>query len=235
MTTVDIGVRLASLHESPGFVAARFDDGPGLEGRVAVLPSAFNPPTLAHSGLLELALAEEDVTHVGALLSTNNVDKQVFGAPLAHRIGMLLALASKRPWLAVVAANAARLADQGLALKVAFPNVEFDFVVGYDTLVRVFDGHYYTDMDAELEAFFGQHRIIATNRAQATAEAVAEFCSRMPARRFQDRIVVRELDAGRAWMSSSAARGNIGQGAAATALSPEIDHYIREHGLYGEE
>ncbi len=234
MTTPALAVRLATLHERPGFSAERFDDGPELEGRVAVLPSAFNPPTRAHLGLLELAAAETDVSRVAALLSTNNVDKQIYGAPLAHRIAMLLELSRGRLWLAVVAANAARLIDQGLALGVAFPRAEFDFVVGFDTLVRVFDPRYYEDPDSELDSFFAKHRLIAVNRAQTSAAAVTEYCDSMPARRFRSRILVRELEQRQAWMSSSSVRGKLGRGEATDALTPEVERYIVDHGLYGE-
>ncbi|MFQ5382084.1 MAG: nicotinate-nicotinamide nucleotide adenylyltransferase [Dehalococcoidia bacterium] len=234
MTAPALAVRLATLHESLGFAAERFDGGPSLGGRAAILPSAFNPPTRAHLALLELARDEPDISHVAALLSTNNVDKQVYGAPLAHRLAMLLELSHGRPWLAVVAANAARLADQGLALGAAFPDTQFDFVVGFDTLVRVFDPRYYEDTDAELDAFFAVHRLIAVNRAQATAAAVEEYCSRSPAGRFRDRILVRRLGESHAWMSSSSVRGSIGRGEPTDALTPEVERYIHEHGLYGE-
>ena len=60
-------------------------------GRVAVLPSAFNPPTIAHLHLLEQALRVEGVTLAAAMLSTRNVAKGVVGAGLADRVGMLLA------------------------------------------------------------------------------------------------------------------------------------------------
>ena len=102
MNLADHAVRLAELHESPGFSATRFDRGPVFAGRVAVLPSAYNPPTRAHLGLLELARTVEDVSVVAAMLTTNNVDKSLFGAPLSHRVGMLLALHEDSPQLAVV-------------------------------------------------------------------------------------------------------------------------------------
>lgn len=234
MSLADHAVRLAALHESPGFRADRFDAGPAFTGRVAVLPSAFNPPTRAHLGLLELGRAEEGISAVAALLSTTNVDKHLFGAPLAHRVGMLLALGERRPWLAVLGTNAARLADQGLALTTAFPGVGFDFIVGFDTLVRLFDPKYYTDMGRELAAFFARHRVLATNRGQANADAVRDFCLEPGVRPFADHVLVRELDPERAWMSSTSARGHISQGEVAPALAPEVDRYIREHGLYGE-
>jgi nicotinic acid mononucleotide adenylyltransferase len=232
MRLTDIAVRLAGLHETPSPAATRFDEGARFGGRVAVLPSAFNPPTRAHLGLLDLAAEVEGVSAVAALLSTNNVDKQVTGAPLSHRVGMLLAAQRAAPRLAVLGSNAARLVDQGEALTGAFPGTDFDFIVGYDTLVRVFDPRYYEEMDADLERFFAAHRLIAANRAQATAEAVRDYLGDERVRPYARRIVVLELDDFHAQLSSTGARAAAGAGADSPALEPGVAAYIREHGLY---
>jgi nicotinic acid mononucleotide adenylyltransferase len=227
-------VRLAELHETPAFAAARFDSDAQLDGLYAVLPSAFNPPTLAHLGLLELALQEADIDGAAALLSTKNVDKQLFGASLSHRVGMLLELAQSRDWLSVLASNAARIVDQARGLRIDFPGIEWDFVLGYDTLVRLFDPKYYRRMDDALADFFFHHRVIAVNRAPATVQAIADFVdSNHLARRHSGRILIRELDSERAGMSSTVARESIAGGGNA-ALTPEVHAYIVRHGLYGE-
>lgn len=233
MTLAEIAVRLAALHDSPGYRATRFDDGPPFTGRVAVLPSAFNPPTMAHAALLDLGRTVEGVTASAALLTTNNVDKSIFGAPLAHRVGMLLALRQAHG-CAVLASNAARLVDQGEALMLTFPDVAFDFLVGFDTLVRVFDAKYYEDMPATLARFFDAHRLIATNRAQATIETVQAYLEQPLVRDYAARIVVRELDERRAHVSSTEARRAVTRGAPPPALAPEVAAYIHAHGLYGD-
>src|SRR2546421_8179573 len=88
---------LAAFPAPPDFAARRFDDGPPLAGSVAVLPSAYNPPTRAHFGLLELARDASRADGAMALLSTYNVDKQLHGAPLAERLAMLLAARDDPP------------------------------------------------------------------------------------------------------------------------------------------
>ena len=216
-------VRLAALHEQPAYRAERFDDGQPLPDHVAVLPSAFNPPTRAHLGLLELPLQEEGIEAAVALLSTNNVDKSLFGAPLSHK------------WLAVMATNAARLFDQGMALRFAFPKTKFDFVVGYDTLVRLFDSKYYEDMDAALDSFFAEHRVIATNRAQATTDTVRDYLEQSSVRRWALNVLVRQLPESHRWLSSTETREGIRQSAKAMALTDEVSTYIQRNDLYGEE
>jgi nicotinic acid mononucleotide adenylyltransferase len=224
--------QLADLDRAAAHVVARFGDGPPFAGRIAVLPSAFNPPTLAHLQLLETGREAPGVAGVGALLSTRNVDKGLHGATLAQRVEMLLSLA--RPGrLAVLATNAARLADQGGALRETFAGVEFDFIVGYDTLVRLFDASYYTDMQAELERFFANHRVIATNRAEHGVDEVERFLGAdATATRFADRVLVREIDDHPASLSSTAARNDAAAGVDHPHLPRPVADYIRRHGLY---
>ena len=231
MTPSDISLALDDLDRSPGYRALRFDPGAPLGGRVAVLPSAFNPPTLAHLYLLQVAQAVDGVGGGVALLTTRNVAKAVVGATLADRVGMLLASREEQPSLSVVAANAARLADQAKALRASFPGTSFDFVVGYDTLIRLFDEVYYEDMPAQLGAFFSEHRVIATNRGEISIEAVREFVAGI-GRPFRERIVVREIGREPASLSSTAARMAIAHGDEPLAIPAGVAAYIRGHGLY---
>lgn len=215
----------------PGPAAVRFDATQPLSGRVAVLPSAFNPPTIAHLHLLERALAVTGVTQAAALLSTRNVAKGVVGAGLADRVGMLMAAREEADWLAVLAVNAARLVDQAAALTAGFPGAEFDFIVGFDTLVRLFDRVYYDEMERELAPFFARHRVIATNRGDADIEQVRAFV-KTDAGAFAERIIAVEIDERAASLSSTAARE-------AAAVGNDVDHvpdavlaYIRRRRLY---
>lgn len=167
-----------------------------------------------------------------ALLTTRNVAKDVFGASLPDRIGMLLALKDTHPELSVVAANVARIADQAQSLREALPGMSFDFVVGYDTLVRLFEPRFYENMTAELAAFFAEHRVIAANRGEARVETVHDFLAEPIVESFAARITVLELDAHSASLSSSTAREEIAFGTKSAALPPPVLAYIRERGLY---
>ena len=230
----EIAARLATVHDSPGWTVTRFDQGAPFEGRVAVLSSAFNPPTHAHVSLLELGAAVDGITGVAAMLTTNNVDKSLFGAPLSHRVGMLLALGEAEPGgVAVLASNAARFVDQAEALRISYPQASFDFIAGFDTLVRIFDPRYYEDMDTVLDRFFARHRLIATNRGQDTISAVAAFVATPAASRYAGNIIVRELDDHPASLSSTQAREHAGRGVTPSAVPPAVAEYIARHGLYG--
>ncbi len=229
----DLVAQLQFLETNLPPAAVRFDRGPAFLGRVVVLPAAYNPPTIAHLHLLELATREPGITAASAFLSTRNVDKGVHGATLVQRVEMLLALAETNAF-AVLATNQARLADQSRALTETFDGVEFDFIVGYDTLERVFDERYYEDIAAELAPFFAAHRLLATNRAEHGIAEVERFVEEHPlARHYQDRILIRELDEHPASLSSTAAREDASAGLESAQLPPAVAAYIREHGLYG--
>ena len=222
---------LAGL-ETPA--VARFDRDKALQGRWAVLPSAFNPPTRAHLRLLDLALGVEGVQGGAALLTTRNVAKGLEGAALADRLGMLLAARASRPGLVVLAANQARIADQGAALRATWPSATFDFVLGYDTLVRLFDDQYYVGpMELVLDPFFEHHRVIATNRGEVTVADMEAWVAER-ASRYAARIITMGLDEEHGRMASSEARARIGAGAGSDDVPAEVAAYIREHELYAE-
>ena len=220
---------LAGL-ETPA--VARFDRDEALQGRWAVLPSAFNPPTRAHLRLLELALGVEGVQGGAALLTTRNVAKGIEGAALADRIGMLLAARASRPGLAVLAANQARIADQAATLRATWPEATLDFVLGYDTLVRLFDDQYYDGpMESVLDPFFECHRVVATNRGEVSVADMEAWVAER-ASRYAARIITVGLDEEHGRMASSKARARIGAGAGSDDVPAEVAAYIREHGLY---
>lgn len=235
MTLEALAARLAAVAAAERFAADRLDGDALLVGRVAVLSSAFNPPTRAHAALLAVAGGVPGVTGTAALLTTRNVDKGIFGASLEHRAAMLVALTREGHAGAVLAANAARFADQGPALRAAFPGVAFDFIAGYDTLVRIFEPKYYAGeaaMHTDLEVFFAHHRLIVTNRGEASLAAVEAFLATAAARSFADRIVPRALHDEPAAMSSTRARERAAAGEHQELVTPAVAGYISAHGLY---
>ena len=231
----DIATVLRALEQEDYPRVHRFDRGDVFRQRIAILPSAFNPPTLAHLRLMELARELDDIVGSAALLSTRNVDKGIYGADLADRVGMLLALHGPRGDFGVLASNAARIMDQARALREQHSGIGFDFVVGFDTLVRVFDRSYYDNMPRDLEFFFSHHRLIATNRAEWTVEEVHAFLDRPEVRDFAALVIVRELDPEPAQFSSTAEREALEQGAKPRALPPEVLDYIQCRGLYRDD
>ncbi len=226
-----LAARLLELDANPVPVVVRFDSGRRFRGRLAFLPSAYNPPTLAHMHLLETALAVEGVEHAAAMLTTRNVAKDIFGATLPDRVAMLLELNRERPEFAVFAANAARIIDQANALSAAFDGIGVDAIVGFDTLERLFDRRYYTDLEGELAPFFERHRVIAVNRG-SIGVADVEAWVHGHAGVFAGRIVVREIGAYPASLSSTLVRESLAAGSEELPVSPAVLRYIEQRGLY---
>lgn len=235
MDEAALAERLAALARMDAPAVARFDAPDAPRGHWVVLPSAFNPPTRAHLRLLDLAVDAAGADGGAALLTTRNVDKAVEGAPLAERVGMLLAARARRPALAVLAANRARIVDQAAALEAAFPDASFDVALGHDTLARLFEPRYYDGgaegMARALERFFARRRVIAANRGDADADAVAAWTAERAAP-FADRILVVALDERHAGLSSSAARARLEAGLPCADLPDGVADRIRARGLY---
>ena len=235
MDEAALAERLAALARTDAPAVARFDAPDAPRGPWVALPSAFNPPTLAHLRLLDLAVAAAGADGGAALLTTRNVDKGVEGAPLAERVGMLLAARARRPALAVLAANRARIVDQAAVLEAAFPDASFDVALGHDTLARLFEPRYYDGgaegMARALERFFARRRVIAANRGDAGADAVAAWAAERAAP-FAGRILVVALDARHARLSSSAARARLEAGLPCDDLPDGVAERIRARGLY---
>ena len=224
---------LARLERFPIGAALRVDRPDPLVGHHVVLPAAFNPPTYAHLRLLQRAAAAAGAGGMVALLTTKNVDKELVGAPLPHRVGMLLTLASRLHGLAVVVANVARIADQAAVLRRAYPSATFDFVVGYDTLVRLFQPRYYEPgtMEQILDAFFAEHRVLATNRGMPGDDQVRELLASLP-ERYATRILPFRLDELVAAVSSTEARFRAARREPPAGVPPEVRRYILRHRLY---
>ena len=134
----------------------------------------------------------------------------------------------------VLVSNQARIADQARVIQANWPTIGVDMVVGYDTLIRVFDPQYYEDMQDELETFFREHRLIATNRAENGIEEVRQFLDQPAVRPFASRILLREIHDATAELSSTAARDAIAAGEDPYHLPAEVAAYIHRHGLYQE-
>ena len=210
-----------------------FDDGALFKTRVAILPAAFNPPTLAHLELLELSKTVNDVHSVAAMLTTQNVSKIAPEESLSHRISMLLAI-QKTLDIHVLGVNKAKIVNQALALQSTFPDLAFDFIVGFDTLVRLFDLQFYDGiraMNLELEAFFDECRLITANRNDDDVSKVRQWISHNAAH-WKEKIIVLELNDIMRRYSSTVARADIKDGRVSHALPVVVRNYIDEHKLY---
>lgn len=206
----------------------------GSGGRLGVMSASFNPPTRAHVRMAEEAGRLCGFGETLFVLAKTNVEKGLYGAPLEARLLMIDALAGSRPSCSVAAVSHPRFVDKAAALRACYPpGAEICFIVGYDTLVRLFDPKYYADMPADLRRMFASCRFVAANRGEHPSETVRRFLERPECREFADRITVMELDARHAGMSSSEVRERLRTGEGTSDLVPEeVERLIRQMGLY---
>ena len=189
--------------------------------KLGIFSGSFNPLTLAHARMAEDTLFEYQLDEMLLLLAKSNVDKGVFGLPLAARLLTVKKYVENRPKFSVGVSSHGRYIDKVTALKTLLPpETEFHFIVGYDTLVRIFDRKYYTDFHAELRELFGTARFIVANRAEADIKTIETFLSQPQISRYASYVSCILLPDAYAYMSSTEVRELLEQGKAIEHLVP---------------
>ncbi len=206
--------RLAFLRKAPAGIQSG-------AGTLLCLSASFNPLTVAHERLVAEAGRTVPPGEILFLLALANVDKEIVGFPTADRLKILLGYAGGRPMLSVAAVSHGRFVDKARAIRPAYPpGTRLAFILGFDTLVRLFEPRYYTDMARELREFFAAAEVVAANRAPAPPEAVTAFLDRPEVRPFRERIHPFCLPADIAAVSATAVRQRLARGESAAGLVP---------------
>ena len=189
--------------------------------RLGIFSGSFNPLTLAHTKMIEDTIAEYELDELLLLLAKANVDKGVFGLPLAARLLTLKRYTENQEGFSVGVSSHGRYIDKVTALKAILPpETVFYFIVGYDTLVRIFDPKYYTDFHTELRELFIEARFIVANRAEADIKTIESFMNEPEIRRYAPYVSCLLLPDVYAYMSSTEVRELLMQGEAIEHLVP---------------
>ena len=189
--------------------------------KLGIFSGSFNPLTLAHTKMIADTIAKYQLNELLLLLAKANVDKTVFGLPLAARLLTLKSYTQNRERFSVGVSSHGRYIDKVTALKVIFPpETEFHFIVGYDTLVRIFDPKYYADFHAELGKLFIDARFVVANRAEADIKTIESFMNQPEIRRYAPYVSCLLLPDAYAYMSSTEVRGLLERDEAIEHLVP---------------
>ena len=192
-------------------------------GSLGILDASFNPMTLAHEQMIEGARGLLDFDEVLLLLSSANVDKGVFGADLGQRLAMLLSYAEHAEGLSVAGCSHARFVDKCEALGPLYPDgTELTFLIGSDTLIRLFAPRYYTDMALELDRLFSAARFVVAGRGDVETSEMQSLVDRNARRDYAGRIHFISLDPACAAMSSTQVRDRRSQGRPISDLVPVV-------------
>lgn len=184
--------------------------GSGITGkgeRLLVLDASFNPMTLAHEKMAKDAAATCGANEILLMLSRANVDKEIFGADLGQRLSMLLRYSVHHPEYSVSGCSHARFVDKALAIIPHYPSdTHLCFVIGYDTLERLFDRRYYKNMEDDLDVLFNLARIIVANRDCNDKRAIQARMEAADLKPYVDGIDLIELPDELSSISSTQAR-----------------------------
>lgn len=206
--------RLAFAHRAPAGITRR-------PGHLLCLSASFNPLTVAHVWLFQEAgnLARPD--EVLLLLAKANVDKGATGFPLEKRLAFLSRYAEASPTLSVAAVSHGRFVDKAQAIRPHYPlGTRLTFILGFDTLIRLFDPKYYTDPDASLAALFSGSEFIVANRAPHPPETVDSFLARPDVAPYAPKIQSLRLPDDIAAISATAIRMRLARGEPVAGLVP---------------
>jgi len=191
--------------------------------RLGVFSGSFNPPTIAHIRMCEHAQRQLGLHEILLLLAIVNVDKTQFDFSLQERAEMMLAVAQERSNWSVALCSHGRFMEKAKAVAEAYPEgTGVWFIVGHDTLVRIFEPRFYLDMPMHqaLEHFFGLAHLAVFPRGSADERAVREFLSRDEVKPFADKIAVLPSEPSLLWVSSTLVRQKLKRGEPVTELVP---------------
>ena len=205
---------------------------------IGVLDASFNPFTLAHKALVHHAQDAFNFDEIVLLLAKTNVDKALFGADLGQRLAMMVNYADSDTrlgtCLSIAGCSHARFIDKAHALRAHFlHDTQIYFLVGHDTLIRIFDPRYYTDMPAELEVLFSLCHIVSANRENPSQEVFHRFMTRPECVPFANCVHPLLLPPSFGNISSTEVRKRIKARETITDLVPKtIAQFIKTFDLY---
>lgn len=189
-------------------------------GALLCLSASFNPITRAHLALLEAGRRIIAADELLLLLSIANVDKPVVGLSLERRLRMLLRVAESRTNMSIALASHGRFVDKAEALRAHYPaSTRLVFLLGLDTLVRLFDAKYYTDPARELMRLFSGCEIVAAPRGPA-ADALARLLAEPHIAAYAPHIRCVEVPAAVAAISATRVRERLAHGEDVQDLVP---------------
>ncbi len=206
--------RLVFARRAPWGIASR-------PGTLVCLSASFNPLTVAHAWLIQEASRLTPPDEILLLLAKANVDKAVAGFPLERRLCLMARFAESRPTFSVAACSHGRFVDKTEAIRPHYPEgTRLAFIVGFDTLVRLFDPKYYADPEASLATLFLASEFIAANRAPALPQTVTAFLGRPNVLPYAHRIQTIQLPPDIAAISATEVRARLARGESVDNLVP---------------
>lgn len=212
-----------------------------------ILDSSFNPPHFGHLELIKRAAVAKG--HVVLLLSITNADKAPMPASFDQRLDMMYEfgqyLVSQMGFqYSIVLSKSPRFIDKSLEINRIYQNGMKHYLLGFDTLIRVFDQKYYSmPIDEALEQFVMSNKFICLTRDKDITEQV-KYLKELETGKLglpthwsgNIQLIVNELD--NSVISSSGIRNvfkaeeNLDDSCLDSRTIPNIESYIVDNNLY---
>ncbi len=201
---------------------------------VGIFPSSFNPVTKGHMAILRGAPKIKAFQEIVLVLDTQAMDKEIFGATLVDRLLMLQVLFEDHPLFSLGVSNRGLFLTKLELLREMYPEgTNITFIVGYDTLTRVFDPKYYEEPEGTLDRLFASCTFMVANRGDRGKDALRRLMASGDNRRFMGQVHFFQIPNHRAQISSSRVRQRVREGKAFTRLVPAgVRDFIEEVNLY---
>jgi nicotinate (nicotinamide) nucleotide adenylyltransferase len=208
-----------------------------VEQGVGVFPASFNPITEGHVAIVRRATEIGAFQEIVLLLDIQAMDKEIFGTTLVDRLLVLRILFEGDPQVSVGVSNRGLFLAKVDALKEASPQAtDITFIVGSDTLERVFDAKYYDDREGALEQLFASCTFMVVHRGGHGRGVVQKLMSSPENERFKERIRFFEIPYELAQVSSSAVRQRVTEGRSIGRLVPaQVRRFIEKAKPYEAE
>jgi nicotinate (nicotinamide) nucleotide adenylyltransferase len=204
------------------------------KGRLGIFPASFNPPTKAHLALIKGANKWGGLDEMLLILDLQAMDKRQVGANLEDRVIMLKNLFQGNPKISIGLSNQGLFVEKVKPLRELYPRpIEFIFIVGFDTLVRLLDKKYYHHRDKSLDQLFKESRFLAAGRSDGDEGIFEELFKKPENRRYRERVSFFGIPR-KFWpISSSLVRKRVAGGQSVYPLvPPAVRRFIEKTGLY---
>jgi nicotinate (nicotinamide) nucleotide adenylyltransferase len=201
---------------------------------VGIFPSSFNPITTGHMAILRETPKIRAFQEIMLVLDIQAMDKEIFGATLVDRLLMLQLLFEDHPRFSVGVSNRGLFLTKAEVLREMYPKeTNITFIVGYDTLARVFDSKYYEDREGALDHLFASVTFIVANRGDCGREAIHRLMTSGANRRFLGKVLFCQIPNHLAQISSNRVRQRVREGKSFVRLVPAgVREFIEKGKLY---
>lgn len=211
--------------------------------------SSFNPPSHAHSKLVQLCLEKFPDGVVALQLAIGNADKPTVPIQqLQTRADMMQLLAQsefgEHRKVILGLTTAVQFAEKADLVHHTFRNRKVVFAMGFDTLLRVGDQRYYSEsVETVIKRFFETAEVVVLTRNSENASKFPEGMVDAPLQaqvikesplfsKYMDKIHVFEAGPETDQVSSSQARSSFRQ--LQRCVPESLVKYIRSNNLYGD-